>query len=271
MFTHNSPAAALIILFSILLTGCQEYFDYSPYGIESSQYHLTAINTSRIESSSLPYFEPFKFAVAADTHAYYDEMKTFVQVINSRNDLEFLLIAGDLTDYGMQEEYQWMIEILGSLKLPYLTVIGNHDALNNGKENYQAYFGEFDYSFTFNQVKFVALNSNSWEFGDTVPRLDWLNKELSSYYLYQHQIVLTHILPYNTRFTPEFSQVYKTIITDNFVSLTAGGHDHLHFFWEETLTNGQTSTFLVTGTLKDRSYVVVTVNADRVSFERVVF
>lgn len=262
--------AALFVLLGLLLFGCREYFDYTPYGIEPHNHHLTATNIARIESASLPYFEPFRFAVISDTHGYYDELKAFVRTINQRTDIEFILISGDLTDYGLQQEFQWSVDLLDGLKQPYLTVIGNHDSLNNGKANYRAFFGEFDYTFTFNRVKFVALNSASWEFDNTVPRLDWLRAELSSYYLYQHQLVLTHVLPYphDNRFTPEFSAAYMAALKDNFVSLLIGGHDHTHSYREEILSNGQTFGYMATGTLKERGYVLVTVEAWRVTIER---
>lgn len=256
------------LLFTLLLSGCEEYFDYSPYTIETTPHHLTADNVARIERASLPHFQPFRFAVIADSHAYYDQQVALVSTLNRRNDLAFLLIAGDLTDYGLQQEYQWTVDILGGLRMPWLTTIGNHDALNNGKENYQAFFGPYDYSFRFNQVKFVALNSASWEFGDSVPRLDWLAGELSGYFLYQHQIVLTHVLPQNSRFTPEFSQLYQAVLRDNFVSLVAGGDGHTHAYQEEILSNGQTLGYLTTGTLKERHYVVVSVEADRVTISQ---
>lgn len=251
-----------------LLFGCEEPFQYSPYGIESASHQRTTTHVARVENTSLPHFEPFRFALTSDTHAYYDEMEQLVQVLNRRNDIEFLLIAGDLTDYGMQQEYEWKVDLLDKLTIPYLTVIGNHDAINNGKENYQAFFGDFDYSFVFNQVKFVALNSNSWEFNDAVPRLDWLQAELDNDFLYQHQIVLTHILPQNSRFTEQQSQDYLATVRQYFVSLLAAGHNHAHIQTEEILANGRTLVYLTPGTLKDSVYVVVTVEADRILFDR---
>ena len=104
-----------------------------------------------------------------------------------------------------------------------------------------------------------------------MPRLDWLRTELSSYYLYQHQIVLTHILPQDSRYPAEFSTAYRAALTDNFASLLIGGHYHQHGYVEETLTNGEPIGYLATGTLKERGYVVVTVEAERVTIERLVF
>lgn len=270
---QRQTIAALFVSLGLILSGCSDHFDYTPYGIEPEEHRLTAINRARIESASLPHFEPFRFAVISDTHAYYDELKTFVRLINQRDDIAFILISGDITDYGLLQEYQWSIELLAGLQQPYLAVIGNHDSINNGKNNYQAFFGDFDYTFVFNQVKFVALNSASWEFDNSVPRLDWLRAELSSYYLYQHQLVLTHVPPYphDNRFSAAFSAAYMAAMKDNFASLLISGHDHQHAYREEMLSNGQTFGYMATGTLKERGYVLVTVEAGRVAIERQVF
>lgn len=262
------PAMLLLLL---QLTGCQGYFDYTPYGIETTQHELTAKNAARIVSQSQPAFQLFRFAVIADTHAYYEQLDDFVNHLNRRSDLAFVLIAGDLTDYGMLQEYQWSVDILQRLTIPWLTTIGNHDALNNGKENYRAFFGPFDYTFTFNQVKFVVLNSASWEFDHYVPNLDWLTSELAGYYLYQHQMVLTHVLPQNSRFPVEFTQAYIDTLESHFVSLVAGGDGHTHNYEEKILSNGQAIGYLTTGTLKDRHYVVVSVEASSITITQVSF
>ncbi len=268
MLISSAITTAKATVLSLLLVGCENLFDYSPYSIESGSQQRTAIHLSRVENASLPHFEPFRFALTADTHAYYDQADQLVHVLNQRHDIAFLLIAGDLTDYGLQQEYQWKTDILDNLTIPYLTAIGNHDALNNGKENYQAFFGGFDYSFVYNQVKFVVLNSNSWEFANTVPRLDWLQAELDNDFLYQHQIVLTHIGPYDQRFTSQPSQDYLAVLKQYFVSLVAAGHDHLHTYSEEALSNGQTISYLTTGTVKDSAYVVVTVESGGIRIDR---
>ncbi len=268
MFHSCAIAVIKVIVLCLLLIGCEEPFHYSPYGIETGSHRLTAINLARVEDASLPQFEPFRFALTADTHAYYDEMDQLVQLLNARDDIAFLLIAGDLTDYGLQQEYQWTVDLLDKLTIPYLTVIGNHDAINNGRENYRAFFGDFDYSFVFNQVKFIAFNTASWEFDNTVPRLDWLEAELDNNFLYQHQIVLTHLLPPHERFTPLQSAEYQRIVKQYFVSLIAAGHAHSFTYSEEILSNGQPIAYLTPGTLKKNSYVVVTVEADRIRFER---
>jgi Icc-related predicted phosphoesterase len=46
---------------------------------------------------------------------------------------EVLLLAGDLTDYGLPDEARVLVKELGSLRVPTVAVLGNHD-LESGKD-----------------------------------------------------------------------------------------------------------------------------------------
>lgn len=258
----------VLLLASLLSSSC---IDFSPYSIENSEREGTARNIERISQSSSADFAPFSFAVISDSHAEYDALQDAVASINRRDDVSFVLHAGDLTDSGLLQEYDWCEDILQHLEVPYVTVIGNHDALNNGKQNYQAIFGPYDYSLVFNQVKFVALNSNSWEFDDQVPRLDWLAMELADYAVYQQQIVLTHIDPHDSRFGAEFSARYLATLKDHFVTLVISGHKHSYDYDEEFLPSGQPIGFLISAAVNRRSYLLVSVEASGLSHERISF
>lgn len=258
----------VLFLIAMLSSSC---LDYSPYSIETDEREGTARNIEWLSENSSTTFSPFSFAVLSDSHADYDALLDAVASINQRSDVSFVLHAGDLTDNGLLQEYDWTEDILQRLHVPYLTVIGNHDALNNGKENYQAIYGPYDYSLVFNQVKFVALNSNNWEFDDQVPRVDWLSEAVADYAIYQHQIVLTHIEAHDGRFSGALSAQLLASLKENFVSLVISGHRHEYSYKEEWLTSGQPIGFLINGAVNRHSYAVVHVEAGSVSHERIGF
>lgn len=266
----NFPRFRLLsgLLLAFVLSGCIEF---SPYEVETTERGRTAENIAALATDSSHAFTPFKFVLLSDSHADYENLRKAVARINRRDDISFVLHGGDLTDSGLLQEYEWTDELLSQLQIPYLTVIGNHDALNSGKQNYAAIYGEFDYSFVFNQVKFVALNSNSWEFDNDVPRLDWLAEQLGDFHLYRHQIVLTHILPQDDRFPPAIARDYQQILEENFVSLIGGGHSHNYHYTEEILSSGLPIGYLICGAIGKETYVVVSVEADGVSHQRVYF
>lgn len=270
--TIRAVLPTLVVLLGLALSACDNPIQFSPLAIETNPRELTQRNLDLLAARSQVAFVPFKFAVISDSHSQLAELDSAISAINRHDDLAFLLHAGDMSDAGLLQEYEWSIEILERLRIPYLTTIGNHDAINNGKENYRALFGPYDYSFVFNQVKFVVLNDNDWEFDNQVPRFDWLETQLAEYFIYRHQLVLSHVPPDDTdRFTSTEITMFHDILKDNFTSLFINGHNHGFSYREEILSNGLPIGFLTTGAVEKDHYIIVTVEADRTTFERMSF
>jgi Icc-related predicted phosphoesterase len=55
--------------------------------------------------------------------------KSDFAAVNSHADV--LVIAGDLTNLGTVDEMKWCLEILSDVKIPIVTVLGNHDFESN--------------------------------------------------------------------------------------------------------------------------------------------
>lgn len=56
----------------------------------------------------------------------------------------------------MKKEYEWTVNILSKLDIPYVGLIGNHDVIGNGDQVFNKLFGEENFSFIVRDVKFVA-------------------------------------------------------------------------------------------------------------------
>src|SRR5437764_15148836 len=73
----------------------------------------------------------FKFAWLSDTHVGAttgeEDLRATVRDINSRADLGFVILSGDVTEYGSREQLRLAREILESLKIPCYVIPGNHD------------------------------------------------------------------------------------------------------------------------------------------------
>jgi 3',5'-cyclic AMP phosphodiesterase CpdA len=75
----------------------------------------------------------FRFAFVTDTHigspngAAEEDLRRTVQDINEQKDLAFVLLTGDITELGTQEELLLAKKILDSLKIPWYIIPGNHD------------------------------------------------------------------------------------------------------------------------------------------------
>src|SRR5262249_28655429 len=56
---------------------------------------------------------------------------------------DFVVISGDLADAPVEEEYDYLAQLLAPLKLPFAAIPGNHDS----REMMRAAFSEAAYAF----------------------------------------------------------------------------------------------------------------------------
>lgn len=74
----------------------------------------------------------FRFAWLSDTHigsiTGEEDLRASVRDINSQTGLSFVVLSGDVTEYGSREQLRLARQILDGLKIPCHVVPGNHDA-----------------------------------------------------------------------------------------------------------------------------------------------
>lgn len=69
-----------------------------------------------------------RFAAVGDIHVHKDSAGTLRSFFAQASDeADALLLCGDLTDYGTAEEARVLAEELGSVSVPIVAVLGNHD------------------------------------------------------------------------------------------------------------------------------------------------
>jgi len=76
-----------------------------------------------------------RIAATADLH--YSARASGIlkeQLTRVRDEADVLVIAGDLTNFGQPEEMELLLNILVRLRIPVITVLGNHD-YESGKES----------------------------------------------------------------------------------------------------------------------------------------
>jgi Icc protein len=258
-----------IILLS--LCSCKKYIEFSPdeVRLDASEKNLNQKNIQKLES--MPAKSAFKFVVTGDSQRFYEELESFVASINQRNDISFVVLNGDITDFGQNKEFKWVYERLSKLKVPFVGVIGNHDMLANGHVVFNEMFGPDNFSFYYSGCKFVCLNTNSREkgFDGSLPNLPWLKNQLADPSNYEAAFVISHVPPFNEDFDSSLSQAYASILAANKkVGLSIHSHEH-HYSLSRPY--GDEVEYLVTGSMNERHYVVVSVNSKAYAFERVVY
>ena len=133
----------------------------------------------------------FRFAFVTDTHigspngSPEEDLRRTVNDINQQTDLDFVLITGDITEMGTDEEIRLAKSILDQLKIPWYPIPGNHDTgwSESGGQSFIRVFGADKFHFEHKGVHFIGCASGPYvRMSDGhIPRdaVNWLDKELS--------------------------------------------------------------------------------------------
>lgn len=253
---------ALLFIFSF--TGCE--FSLSPYVAKIPKQEKNAVTLQKIKSleSSAP--ADFKVAFLSDTHNYFDELGAAISKINENGPYAFVIITGDVTNFGLKDEFEASVREFNGLGSPYFVVVGNHDLLSNGKTVYERLFGETDFSFTYKDVLFVILNNNNWETAGPVPDLQWLRSILSADSS-GRRIIAAHVSPGDEeRFTSSEIRNWEQVIQDFSVDYVMHGHNHNP--GEEVRAGG---TQITVGSPSKGSYYELNFSGGGVSHKKISF
>lgn len=267
---YNHFKAILLLLSLLALQACEK-FEYSPYEVRLSEdeKNINQRNLEKIKALQITPTDQLRFILISDSQGFYEYNIKLVNHINRyHGDAHFLLLGGDITDFGLLKEHKLIHHQLSKLKMPYVAVIGNHDAVNNGKAVYKAMYGDFDFSFTVGNTKFILLNTNYLEFDRKVPDLVWLEEELKDGLNYNHIFVLSHIYPILYEFGRDEGkgEQYGELVSKYNVSYSLHGHRHAYNLFYPF--DGRIP-YLVSGATERLEYIVFTVNGDKITFERI--
>lgn len=202
--------SALVLLTGLLTLGSCDLLKYHPYEeVHDVPLGLTDRNVSLIERLGRGR-DTLRFAFISDTQRHYDETEEAVELLNRTSDIDFLLHGGDFTDFGLSDEFYWMTKRLVKLRIPWVSVIGNHDFLGTGEHNYARIYGELNYSLNVGHVHIVCLNTNSreQEYLLPVPDFSFLEHDITSVHSINqehpdsltHTILLMHARPGDDQF-----------------------------------------------------------------------
>lgn len=250
-----------------LLTGC-DLIKFHPYeGRVEGAHHLTEKNLQKLSQANLG--SSFKFAFISDTQRWYDETNEAVAAINRRGDVDFVLHGGDLTDFGVKDEFIWMRDCLLGFRMPWLTVIGNHDFLGTGEHIYQYIFGDYNYAFTVGHYRFLILNTVALELDYSTPVPDFEFMQKQAEYIDSlntqtpdsiiHTVFVMHSRPGDEQFNNNVVYPFGLYLNLFPAPFCLNGHNH-RLETIEPYNDG--IYFYGIGEIKDRKYFLITVNQD---------
>lgn len=212
-----------------MLSGC-ELFEYHPYdGRVTGEKNINEKNIARI-AEICKGKTTIKFAFVSDTQRWYDETEDFVKAINKRDDIDFVIHGGDVSDFGLTKEFMWQRDILNKLKQPYVVIIGNHDCLANGEEIFSRIWGPVNFSFMAGNVKFVCLNTNALEadYSKPIPDFQFIESQIEDKSPdHEKTVVAMHARPYSEQFNNNVARIFQRTIKDfPKLQFCVNGHDH---------------------------------------------
>jgi Icc protein len=209
----------VILAACLSVVGCLKS---TPFQESPSETHLTSKELRKVVASGEPN-GAWSFLAFGDTHDDYDNLERSVELMN-QTDARFALIAGDLCDRGTLQEFEWSGELYRRLKMPFLTVIGNHDELSDGVKIYERMYGPRNYAFEHGGLKFVVFDSNTLE-NSGAPSRDWITDQVQDHGS-SKVVLLTHqsVTEPNDLEGGTNKEFYDELLRGGDVSLVVHGH-----------------------------------------------
>lgn len=216
-----------IVLLVISLSSCDDLIQYSPYDADVSEYNLNEKNISKINGTNDA--DTLWFIALSDVHHWYDNLKEATNKINTLPNISFVVVCGDITDAGLSKEFEWYNEVMHNLKVPYITIIGNHDYRSNGAIIYNKMFGPSNFTFDVSSYHFVGFDDVVWEHDNTFPDFEWLNSSLCDT-TNTLQIVFAHLPPWSSDLNLDLEDLEQIISIKPKQALIIHGHEHGYYY-----------------------------------------
>lgn len=223
----------LILGICMASASCDEMTDFSPYDASTSQRNQNAENISKIQEEHQN-TDSLSFIAISDTHSDYSDLRAAVNAINAMEEISFVVVCGDITDWGLSKEFEDYFGLIKRLNIPSVTMIGNHDYLSNGKLIYNKMFGPTNFYFDVGNYRMVMFDNVVWENGNRQPDFDWFSETLTTPEG-MTSVACYHIHPFDPQLENGYADKMKEIIETNQVILSIFGHGH--DYWEKNINN----------------------------------
>lgn len=219
-----------LVFIALFFFSCNN-LEYSPNQSfdRNSPTDLNAKNLAKLYKNADNSDDTVRFVLTGDTQRSYDQARDLINLINNdtTHRIDFVLLNGDISDFGLRQEMEWVTKIYEDLTIPYITIIGNHDLVANGFRAYRRMFGSLNFSFTYKKVKFICHDDNSreYQFNGKVPDLNWIAKELETDDSVNAIVGVAHVPPTSNDFDPNLKDAYESLL-NNSPKVVASLHSH---------------------------------------------
>ena len=217
----------------------------------------------------------FKFAHVSDTHIgsnnSEDDLRRTVQNINADSSLKFVIISGDITDFGSDSEFIIAKRILDSLNKPWHIIPGNHDAnwSESGTNSFIKIFGNETFDFEYGGYRFLGTvcGPNMRMSPGQVSRenIVWLDSTLHHLKNKNQPIIFVNHYPIDSSLN-NWYEVIDLLKTRN-TQLVICGHGHANHQFDFEGIPGIMGRSNLRAKKEVGGYNVVTIKNDTVTYE----
>jgi len=181
------------------------------------------------------------FAHVTDTHvgsqAGASDLEMTVADINRQDSIDFVLLTGDITEFGSNEELLLAHQIINKLNKPWYALPGNHDSKwsESGNNSFVSIFGAEEFGFEKGGVLFVGTASgpNMRMAPGLVPReqVVFLDSLLSHRSNAQQPVIFVNHYPLDESLSNWYDLIDRLKTTNVKATLLGHGHrNHLYNF-----------------------------------------
>ena len=261
----------VMLMVALFVYGC-DLIEYHPYDVRlGGERGINEKNIARIEEACKGK-DTIRFVLMGDSQRWYDETEKFVSHLNTRDDVDFVIHGGDISDVGLTKEFEWVRDIMSKLKVPYVALLGNHDVLGNGVEVYKKIYGDMNFSFIAGDTKFICMNTCALEFdySHPIPDFSFIYKELQdSVSGFKRTIPVMHVRPGDVEFNNNVSQVFHELLR-RFPRMEFCLHAHNHTVMAEDLFEDGVM-YYGCSCMKDKNYLLFTLTPKGYGYEVVYY
>jgi len=216
--------------------------------------------------------EAFSFLIISDTH--YGETEPSIPRVHKywqNSPYNFLVVAGDITQRGLPNEWEEFDRDCKTLETPVYLAIGNHDLFNNGEEQFYNYFGPTHYVQQFGDITLVFLDTGNGVIAKE--EKEWYVNMLEQY-RGTHIITITHyslITKYVQHMValPNPDEFYWLASVNAAYGVEAMISGHLHNNFKERFRDVDYYTITDISDTEEHQGIHVRYENNELSFERV--
>ena len=217
----------------------------------------------------------FKFAQVTDTHVGgatgADDLRRTVLDLNQQQGIDFVILSGDVTEFGSDDELALAKQILDSLSLPLYVIPGNHDSnwSESGANSFRKVFGAETFFFEHKGIQFIGTTSgpNMRMSPGQVPRenLVWMDSVFKANPDQGKPLIAINHYPLDSSLNNWYENINR-IKTRN-VQLALCGHGHNNHLYDWEGIPGVMSRSNLRAKEEVGGYNIITISPDSVFFQ----